>query len=158
MPQHRYPLNALTQMFEKACLSNIFGDPDRDINNRKNIPVHIRPMQDPRVSYIKIEAAPNVGDPTILSSEQFVVIVHTRPSEPTCALIFFGDHFDRAQFENLAKLLEGQADILSHIDDDENEYKIFVTNPTQEKIDTIVRAWRTAIEPSLKDLGWDISP
>lgn len=165
MPQRRRPLNNLTAMFEKACLNNVFGDPNGDVTNKKNIPVHIRPTKQNHLSLAKIEAGPGVDDPTTLSSNQHVVLMTVDQENPDMATLeFTGDNFDLTQFEALMNELKNEKGLTAKIDNEKPQpplyrgpsYLLEVTEITQEKIDKIVRAWRKAIEPSLQDLGYDI--
>ena len=158
MTASRHPKNALTEMFEKACLNLVFGDPQNVSRDKTNIPVHIRPTKQQNFSYAFIEPGPGVFDPANLSSNQLLVNM-TQKSDTKAVLDFTGDHFDSAQFQIIANEIAGDPDIrVTAFDGKTGYYALEIENFDQAKLDKIVRAWRKAIEPSLKDLGYDIPP
>lgn len=157
MTASRYPKNKLTEMFEKACLNNNgFGDPDPRNRSKTNIPVHIRPSKQAGFSYAFIEAGPGVFDPLKLSSDQLVIGM-SMLSDSKARLQFTGDHFDAEQCRTIVKALaEDPAIRLVEFDTESQTYILQVDPFDQQIIDKIVRAWRKAIEPSLRDLGYEI--
>ncbi|MCK6417362.1 MAG: hypothetical protein L6Q57_00260 [Alphaproteobacteria bacterium] len=147
---HR-PLGRIAAMFNEACLNKVFGDPEGDERNKRNIPVIVQQDKTPAISSAKIEAAIGVFDPTKVFSDQLTILMIEEGS--LVGIKFGGAHFDAAQFAIIAQELSGKTDILVT---NEEEFEIQITDPDVEKMTIVAQAWKAGITPSLRNLGYEI--
>mgnify|MGYP001574235637 CR=1 FL=1 len=147
---HR-PLGRIAEMFNQACLNNVFGDPDGDLNDKHNIPVHVRQTQLPTESTAYIEANSRVTDPRLLGSDQLALDMTEKGS--IVGIQFHGLHFDATQFAIIAQELAGKPDIQVT---DPQRFEIQITNPDDQKMTIVAQAWKKGITQSLKDLGYEL--
>lgn len=144
-------LGPIAAMFNQACLNNVFGDPEGDQKNKKNIPVLVYQDKNPAMSSAKIEAGWGFFDPAKLSSDQLTLWMVEEDS--VVGMQFGGAHFDAAQFAVIAPELKNKTgiSITNH-----KEFEIQITDPDVAKMAIVAQAWKKGIAPSLRDLGYEI--